>query len=77
MPRRDSIIALLVEADERARINSIVNVLTFAAAIPFGYLAGWLSDTDRRLPFALDIVFFVLAFIVVCAGGRLMARNEA
>ena len=74
MPRRDSIIALLIEADERARISSIITVLTLSCSIPFGYFAGWLSDMDRRLPFALDIALFALVFAVVGASGKLMER---
>ena len=76
MPRRDSIVALLIDPDERARISSIITVLTLCCSIPFGYLAGWLSDMDRRLPFVLDAALFALAIAAVCLGGKLMARKE-
>ena len=77
MPRRDSIVALLIDSDERARISSIMTVMTLGCSIPFGYFAGWVSDMDRRLPFALDTVLFVLVFIVVCAGGKLMGDKRS
>ena len=67
MPRMDSIVAMIIEPDERARISSIITVATLCCSIPFGYLASILSDTDRRLPFALDIVLFAFVFLVVCA----------
>ena len=31
----------------------------------FGYLAGWLSSLDRRLPFAFTFLLFILAMIVI------------
>ena len=77
IPRRDSIVALLIEDDERARISSIFNSLVLFVSIPFGYLAGWLSDIDRRLPFGLDILLFIVAFIVICFGGKYMRQSEA
>jgi len=75
MPRLDSIKALLIEPSERARILSIMTVLVLAVNIPFGYLAGWLSDMDRRLPFGLDIIIFSLAFITIAMSKRLTAES--
>ena len=76
MPRRDSLVALLIDDDERARISSIFNSLVLGVSIPFGYIAGWLSDMDRRLPFTLDILFFVLAFVVIYFGGKHIRHSE-
>jgi MFS family permease len=72
MPRRDSIIALLIDPDERARIFSIITVLTLAMTIPFGYLAGWLSDIDRRLAFSANIIIFIGAFILIALSKKLL-----
>ncbi|MCL2030920.1 MAG: MFS transporter [Oscillospiraceae bacterium] len=77
MPRRDSLVALLIEPAERARINGIMTVMILGGGIPFGYLAGWLSDTDRRLPFLLDIAIFALAFAVIAANRKLLAQKDA
>ena len=74
MPNRDSVVVLLIDPDERARISSIMIVLTLCCSIPFGYMAGWLSDTDRRLPFALDIALFIIVFIIICISGKLMEK---
>jgi len=76
MPNRDSIVVLLIDPDERARISSIMIVLTLCCSIPFGYLAGWLSDMDRRLPFMLGAALFMIVFVVICIGGKLMERKE-
>ena len=76
MPRKDSIMALLIEPSERARINGILTTITLSISIPFGYLAGWLSDTDRRATFLLDIAIFALAFAVIAASGKLLKSDE-
>ena len=76
LPRRDTIMALLVDPAERARINGIITTMTLGASIPFGYLSGWLSDTDRDATFILDIVIFALAFAVIAANRKLL-KDEA
>jgi MFS family permease len=70
MPRCDSLIVLLIEPSERARIRGLMTVVVLAFSIPFGYLAGWLSDADRRLPFVLNITIFVVAFIIIAANKK-------
>jgi MFS family permease len=65
MPRCDSLIVLLVEPSERARIRGLMTVVILGISIPFGYFAGWLSDTDRRFPFMLNIAIFAIAFIII------------
>jgi len=75
MPRRDSITVLLIEPDERARIYSIITVLTLSVTIPFGYLAGWLSDMDRRYSFLLNIAVFIIAFILIARSSKLLQQS--
>ena len=77
IPRRDSLVALLIEPSERARIHGIMTVITLGGGIPFGYLAGGLSDMDRRFPFLLDMAIFALAFAVIAANRKLLARKAA
>ena len=82
MPRRDSIVALCLDQKERARMTSIMTVMMLSITIPFGYIAGRLSEMDRNLPFALNIALFLIAFIAVLTssklrrGGDLEARLE-
>ncbi len=65
MPRKDALLQLNINPEERARINALIMSFTIAFASPFGYLAGWLSSIDRRLPFAFIFVLFIIAIIVV------------
>jgi len=75
LPRRDSLMVLLIDPAERARIISIMTVITLSVSIPFGYLAGWLSDIDRRLPFGLDLVIFAAAFVVIAASRKALTKQ--
>lgn len=65
MPRKDALLQLNIEAKERARINALIMSFTIAFASPFGYLSGWLSSIDRRLPFVFMCMLFVMAIIIV------------
>jgi MFS family permease len=67
LPRSDSLTALLIEPSERARIRGLMTVVILSFSIPFGYLAGWLSDIDRRLPFMLNCIIFAIAFVIIAA----------
>ena len=75
IPRRDSIMVLLVEERERARIISVMTVAVFAVNIPFAYLSGYLSDINRRFPFILDMILFAAASGVIIASRNLSAKN--
>ncbi len=65
IPRKDALLQLPINPAERARINALIMSFTIAFASPFGYLAGWLSSIDRRLPFAFTFAIFILAIIIV------------
>ena len=64
-PRKDALLQLNINPKERARINALIMSFTIAFASPFGYLAGWLSSIDRRLPFAFSFTIFIIAIIIV------------
>jgi len=74
-PRRDSIQALFIDPKERARLNSVLASAILLTTIPFGYLSGWMSSLDGRLPFVLIIVIFVVLFVVVAASRSLRTEN--
>jgi MFS family permease len=76
LPHRDSLMAILVDPAERARILSIIIAMTLVCGVPFGYLTGWLSDMDRRLPFLVGAAVYVLLFIVIAVNRKLLARKE-
>jgi len=80
VPRSDSLIQLLIDPAERARIRGLMMVIVLGFSIPFGYLAGWLSDIDRRFPFILIATFLVLMFVIIAASKKrldAMKQNEA
>ena len=64
-PRKDALLQLNITAQERARLNALIMASTIALSSPFGYLAGWLSSLDRRLPFAFAFLLFITAMIVI------------
>ena len=65
VPRKDALLQLNINPEERARINALIMSFTIAFASPFGYLAGWLSSIDRRLPFMFTFTIFIVAIIIV------------
>ncbi len=65
-PLSNSLLALNVDAEERARIYSFAYATILVVSAPAGWIAGQLSQIDRALPLALNIVF-VVALMVVSA----------
>lgn len=59
-PRSDSIYALFVDKEERARIMGLLFVITIACTAPFGVILGWLSSINRILPFVMNCVLYIL-----------------
>jgi MFS family permease len=77
IPRSDSLTQLLIEPSERARIRAIMMVIVLGISFPFGYIAGWLSEMDRRLPFVLCGLLMILVFTVIASSKkRLLAIQK-
>ncbi|MCL2215675.1 MAG: MFS transporter [Defluviitaleaceae bacterium] len=70
MPRLETLAANVIDPKERARIRSFFNASILAVSSVFGFLAGWLSDMDRRLPFVLNIALFVCMMVILVAKRR-------
>jgi Na+/melibiose symporter-like transporter len=64
-PMTESLLALSLESDERARVSAMVYVALIVLISPFGWIAGQLSALDRSLPFALNTILFALGIAVV------------
>ncbi len=68
-PLGSSLLALNVDAKERARIYSIAYALILAVSAPTGWIAGMLSKVDRSLPLAFNLTLIaalaVVAFLFV------------
>jgi len=76
MPRTDSLTQILIEPSERARINGLMMVIVLGLSIPFGYLAGWLSEMDRRYPFILIGAFLVAMLVIITASKKRLAAIQ-
>ena len=64
-PRKEALLQLNLDPQERARLNALIMASTVAFTSPFGYLTGWLSSIDRRLPFAFACLLFIAAMLVI------------
>ena len=79
-PMTESLLALSMESDERARVSAMVYVALIVLISPFGWIAGQLSAIDRSLPFALNTALFAIGIVLVWFIGRpgfLNAANQA
>lgn len=64
-PMTESLLALSMESDERARVSAMVYVALIVLISPFGWIAGQLSALDRSLPFALNTTLFAIGVVLV------------
>ena len=69
-PMTESLMALSMESDERARISAMVYVALIVLISPFGWIAGQLSALNRSLPFALITGLFTVGVVLVWLIGR-------
>ncbi|MBK8448379.1 MAG: MFS transporter [Micropruina sp.] len=60
----ESLVALHVDRDERSRVMAIQRTCVMLATAPFGWISGWLSSMDRRLPFVLTAALLLLGVLV-------------
>ncbi len=56
----DKLVVLVIDPKERARIMAIIYVIMILFTSPFGWIAGQMSQTDRILPFVLNIALYGL-----------------
>lgn len=66
-----------VAAEERARIMALLNAAVLMVTTPFGWIAGRLSTVDRRWPFILTGVLFVIGGVLVTMATRAAAQRAA
>lgn len=75
-PRRDALMVIFIDAQERSRIQSLLYVVTMAITTPFGWLIGQLSAMDRRLPFILNIIIFAVIALLVLGSKELKKQDQ-
>ena len=78
-PRKDSLIALFLDPQKRARVQGLMYVLMLGMTTPFGWLTGLMSEADRSLPFIFSIVLFATCgiFIALSKEMRQLDRDNA
>ena len=59
-----SLVALHVNAAERARVIAIQQMLVMAVTSPFGWIGGILSGISRSLPFVLDLCLLAAGILI-------------
>ena len=64
-PMTESLLALSMESNERARVSAMVYVALIVLISPFGWIAGQLSALDRSLPFALNTGLFAIGILLI------------
>jgi MFS family permease len=69
-PMTESLLAISMESNERARVSAMVYVTLIVFTSPFGWIAGQLSALNRSLPFALNMVLFAIGMVLVWLAGR-------
>jgi len=76
-PQIDRLTVLTVNAQERARIQSILYVGVILLTSPFGWLAGVLSTENKILPFVLNSCLFAIGAVLAYFAGRYAERHKA
>jgi len=71
MPRREALLVSVLAPETRPVMLSLMNCAMLAASMPFGYIGGYLSGIDQRLPFYLNMVLFSVAIFILFRFKRL------
>ena len=69
-PQVDKLGIVTVNPEERARIMSLLYMVTLMITSPFGWIAGILSSIDRTYPFYLNIAFYVIGLVLTIFAAR-------
>lgn len=76
-PRKDSLVTLCVDPQERARISGLLYVIMIAVCAPFGYIGGILSGINRILPFVFNAVLYLLCAVMVLTSRSLKKISDS
>jgi len=75
-PQVDRMVAVSLDAKERARIMAIIYMLVIVFTTPFGWIAGALSQVNRVLPFLVNIAFFAAGALLAYLAARVPAPDS-
>ena len=76
-PLIDQMIVLTIDAQERARVQSLIYVGVILLTSPFGWIAGELSAIDKVLPFLLTIVLYSIGALLAYLAGQAAQKRLA
>ena len=76
-PLVDKMVVVTIDAQERARIQSILYVGIILVTSPFGWIAGTLSELDKSLPFVLNMALFAAGAILAYLAGNYSQKVPA
>ncbi|MDR3086198.1 MAG: MFS transporter [Christensenellaceae bacterium] len=77
MPRKDSLVALFVDPEERARMMGLLTVIMLVCSTPFGWIGGQLSALNRMLPFALNLLLYLGCALLILGSKAVKKQDEA
>ena len=66
----DRMTVVTIDAQERARIMSMMFLVVIIVTTPFGFIAGKLSEINRILPFVFDIALYATGIVLVFLAAR-------
>jgi MFS family permease len=69
-PQVDRMVAVSLDAKERARIMAIIYMIVIVFTTPFGWIGGMLSQINRVLPFLVNIAFFAAGGVLAYLAAR-------
>jgi Na+/melibiose symporter-like transporter len=72
----ESLVALYVDKNERARVMAVQHTIIMLATAPFGWISGLLSSVSRTLPFRLTGVLLLLGILVTLRFYRTMEERQ-
>lgn len=72
----ESLVALYVDKNERARVMAVQHTIIMLVTSPFGWISGILSSMSRTLPFLLTGLLLFLGFLVTLSFYRSVEERE-
>ncbi len=73
---RESLVAIHVDPHERSGIMALLQTTVMMVSVPFGYIAGVLSDISRILPFILSILLLLLGILATTIYYRRVSETD-
>jgi len=70
-PRIDALLANTIANEDRSTVNAIASVILLVLSTPFGFIGGFLSEVDPRLPFMLTGSIFIICMLLLHVATRI------